>query len=108
MQHARVELPGVPEGLSVYVTQYLPQSDKKAGKGELKLQVKAFGGVTMGRPRYSWKHPSIFQLPDASAAIEKLVAAYPALKLRKTIANIGAALFEEPAPLPKRKPTDPE
>ena len=54
MQHVRVELPGVPECLSVYVTQYLPQSDKKAGKGELKLQVKAFGGVTMGRPRYSW------------------------------------------------------
>ena len=37
----RVELPGVPEGLTVYVTAYLPQADKGGERGELKLAIEA-------------------------------------------------------------------
>ena len=83
MQRVHVELPGVPEGLTVYVTAYLPQADKKGERGALKLAVEAFGGVAVGNPRYSWMHKAIFNLPDASAAIKELVTAYPKLKLCK-------------------------
>ena len=106
MQRVHVELPGVPEGLTVYVTAYLPQADKKGERGALKLAVEAFGGVAVGNPRYSWMHKAIFNLPDASAAIKELVTAYPKLKLCKTIAKIGAAPAAEPTLLPKRKPTE--
>ena len=106
MQRVHVELPGVPEGLTVYVTAYLPQADKKGERGALKLAVEAFGGVAVGNPRYSWMHKAIFNLPDASAAIKELVTAYPTLKLRKNIAKIGAAPAAEPTLLPKRKPTE--
>ena len=74
MQRVHVELPGVPEGLTVYVTAYLPQADKKGERGALKLAVEAFGGVAVGNPRYSWMHKAIFNLPDASAAIKELNA----------------------------------
>jgi hypothetical protein len=43
-----VELPGVPEGLTVYVTAYLPQADKKGERGALKLAVEAFGADADG------------------------------------------------------------
>ena len=84
MKRVHVELPGVPEGLTVYVTAYLPQADKGSERGELKLAVEAFGGVAVGNPRYNWKHKAIFNLPDASAAIKELVTAYPRLKLYKS------------------------
>ena len=106
MQRVHVELPGVPEGLTVYVTSYLPQADKKGERGALKLAVEAFGGVAVGNPRYSWMHKAIFNLPNTSAAIKELVTAYPTLKLRKNIAKIGAAPAAEPTLLPKRKPTE--
>ena len=53
MQRVHVKLPGVPEGLTVYVTAYLPQADKRGERGELKLAVEAFGGVAVGNPRWS-------------------------------------------------------
>ena len=106
MQRVHVKLPGVPEGLTVYVTAYLPQADKSGERGELKLAVEAFGGVAVGNPRYSWMHKAIFNLPNTSAAIKELVTAYPTLKLRKNIAKIGAAPAAEPTLLPKRKPTE--
>jgi hypothetical protein len=106
MKRVHVELPGVPEGLTVYVTAYLPQADKGSERGELKLAVEAFGGVAVGNPRYNWKHKAIFNLPDASAAIKELVTAYPRLKLSKTIARIGAAPAAKSTPLPKRKLTE--
>ena len=106
MQRVHVKLPGVPEGLTVYVTAYLPQADKSGERGELKLAVEAFGGVAVGNPRYSWMHKAIFNLPNTSAAIKELVTAYPKLKLCKTIAKIGAAPAAEPTLLPKRKPTE--
>ena len=81
MERVRVELPGVPEGLTVYVTAYFPQADKGGERGELKLAVEAFGGVAVGKPRYGWMHKAIFNLPDASAAIKGLVTAYAKLKL---------------------------
>ena len=88
MQRVHVKLPGVPEGLTVYVTAYLPQADKSGERGELKLAVEAFGGVAVGNPRYSWMHKAIFNLPNTSAAIKELVTAYPKLKLCKTIAKM--------------------
>ena len=95
MERVHVELPGVPEGLTVYVTAYLPKADKGykgCARGELMLAVEAFGGVAVGNPRYSWKHKDIWNLRDASAAIKELVTAYPTLKLCKNIAKIGATM----------------
>ena len=94
MERVAVELPGVPSGLTVYVTRYLARSDVKAGKGELQMVVGAFDGVCVGKPRYAWKHPSIFMCKDAGAAIEKLVAAYPEIKLSKAISNLGPRAAE--------------
>ena len=106
MERVAVELPGVPSGLTVYVTRYLARSDVKAGKGELQMVVGAFDGVCVGKPRYAWKHPSIFMCKDAGAAIEKLVAAYPEIKLSKAISNLGPRAAEPPLQpsLGKRKP----
>ena len=51
IERVRVEVPDVPEGLTVYVTAYLPQADKGRKRGALKLAVEAFGGVAVGKAR---------------------------------------------------------
>ena len=59
MERVAVQLPNVPEGLTVYVTLYVPQADKKGKRGHLVLIVEGFDGVRMGKARgYTWTHPA--------------------------------------------------
>ena len=67
MERVAAQLPDVPEGLTVYVTGYIPQVDKKGKRGQLLLIVEGFDGVRMGKPRYTWTHKSIYNLPRASS-----------------------------------------
>ena len=71
IERVRVEVPDVPEGLTVYVTAYLPQADKGRKRGELKLAVEAFDGVAVGKPpRYGKGGVEFINFPFGSFGSE--------------------------------------
>ena len=83
IERVRVEVPDVPEGLTVYVKAYLPQADKNGGKGELKLAVEAFGGVAVGKARATERGGGrVHKLPVCLFWIRARIRAAPGQLLR--------------------------
>jgi hypothetical protein len=89
MERVHVELPGVLEGLTVYVTAYFPQADKGGKRGKLKLAVEAFGGGQAALRLDAQGHHQPAGRERGHQGARDGVQLYPNLKLRKTIAKIG-------------------